>query len=479
MGKILAAYLIIAAFAAGESYAGSKDRVLRIPLAARMVSLDPTEVQDQSSLWVSRQINCQLLTQTSSIEKELVKNIRFLSAVKLEFTLRDDVKFTDGSAVTSADVVATFDHLKSKRRVLRNIFTWAKSFKAIDKNKIIIELNAPTPQFLSYLATRFAVYKKSFLQRAEKDKKVWESPVGCGGYKVDEFNKDNGFIHLKPINGGHEIYFYFNKDNQITLQQAKLFDIIALPITDSQGVPSDFKEIKIFDPYHVFLGLNTKVSPWNKKEARCALFAKLDQKEVTSGYEAGDIKPATDFFPQGVLGFSKQSDYPGYYKEAGKNKKLGDNFCLSFLSVSIPKIYEKYYMNMIGKVFKKAKYRNIYDSKRFGSSFSAGTCDAIVMGLKSNTLDGYEYLLMFSEETANITGYNDKDLVKKIQQSQNQSDAYQRALSYQELSREIKEKCLIYPILTIPLKKVLVRKDLDTPEIGEVPLLNYYLGKVK
>jgi len=36
-------------------------KMIRIPLPSSTISLDPTAVQDDSSLWVSRQVNCQLI----------------------------------------------------------------------------------------------------------------------------------------------------------------------------------------------------------------------------------------------------------------------------------------------------------------------------------------------------------------------------------------------------------------------------------
>src|SRR4051794_5858922 len=102
-----------------------KGNELQIPVPAGTISLDPTAVQDQSSLWVSRQVNCQLVRlNQGSVLNEAVESYRYLSPSKIQMKLGKEYRFHDGSELRADDIIATFDYLRTSRGVLRNIFGW-------------------------------------------------------------------------------------------------------------------------------------------------------------------------------------------------------------------------------------------------------------------------------------------------------------------------------------------------------------------
>ncbi len=138
MAKILI-FFSLATLCFGHPALSDEKPILRVPLFARQISLDPTGVQDQSSLWVSRQLNCQLVRQKGrTIALEAASDFKYLSPKLIEITIDQKAKFTDGSPVTSKDVVATLNYLKDSRKVLRNIFEWTKSYRAKGSDKVEI-----------------------------------------------------------------------------------------------------------------------------------------------------------------------------------------------------------------------------------------------------------------------------------------------------------------------------------------------------
>src|SRR5271166_2113967 len=90
--------------------------VLKIPLQTASVSLDPSHIQDTSSLFVSRQINCQLVRSKGSIYKlEAAKSIEYISPLEIRIKISDNATFYDGTPVTANDVVASFYYIKKTR----------------------------------------------------------------------------------------------------------------------------------------------------------------------------------------------------------------------------------------------------------------------------------------------------------------------------------------------------------------------------
>ena len=453
---------------------------LKIPLNAAKVSLDPSGIQDRSSLFVSRQVNCQLVRSYGSIVKEeAAESIQFETPTKIAITIKKQAKFQDGSPVTAEDIVASLNHLRKSRLVLRNVFTWIKKTDVINSNKIIITLKEPVPQFLSVLSSpNYAIFKKLFLKRAEKNPALWKMPIGCGNYKV-VFSNDH-IIKLTPLREGRPIEFYLKKSNQLLANEIDQYDISDLHLLGESPKVQQFKMIEIFDPTQIFLGLNSRTKQWRNKEDRCAFISKLNPQPVISSY-AKRARSADDILPEGILGHesSTQSMREIAKKYGSKQLSPMKSFCLSYLTVSIPEYFRSAYLDMVKKIYKNTRAIYITDNTHFGKKFVESDCDAIVLGLKSNTLDGYDILAIFSEIDPNFTGFFDASLTKEIEGSQNEINPQIRALHYRDIINKIENQCLVYPILTVPMRYVYLKKGLYAPNIGKSPLNEYYLGEVR
>lgn len=469
-----------------SSKAQSKDKLLRIPLHSSTISLNPAGIQDQSSLWVSRQVNCQLIRSNSgNLTMEAAESLRFIDPRTLLVTLRDDVFFHDNSQLTSDDVITTFEHLRKNRFLFRSIFGWVERIEKIDNKNFKILLNEANPQFLTVLSSpNYSIFKKEFILAAAKEPNLWDQPLGCGQYRVDRFNRAQHILNLRPKNPDLPyIEFKLLEENQILLSEIENYDIVGLTLIGNVDELRGYRIEKIFDPYHIFLGLNTRLSEWQSKENRCALFSQFSREKVLQIY-GEDVEPATDILPRGILGYTEGINYPlalsknfnASYLPPNKNKK----FCLSILSVSVPLEHRKSYVDMFSSIFRNSTQRYIDDPKEFGRDFAESNCDALVLGLKSNVLDGYEYLLMLADDSkVNFTGYVNSSLQEQINVSQSVVDNSQKSALYQEISARIRNECIYYPILTIPMKKIYVKDTRHTPGLGEVPLNEYFLGQVQ
>lgn len=464
---------------AGQAGAGPA-RELHIPLPAAQVSLDPTAVQDQSSLWVSRQLNCQLVRlKQGKVMEEAIDSYRFLSPTQIEMVLSSRYRFQDGSPILAEDVVATFDYLKKGRSVLRNVFEWVDRVQIAGPKKVLFHLKHPSPHFLKALsAPNQAVMKKSFLEKVQADPSLWRYPVGCGAYRVESFGEQT--IRLAPVQpGALPVIFHLRAGKPVGPEDLNQFDIVGLSLAPSQPSAAGFRVEKTFDPYHLFLGLNTRLPQWRDREARCRLFASLDRKPVLDRY-GSEGEPAKDLVPRGVLGFVPTVDYyADLHKRYLTHLPAVPIACMGILSVSVPVDKRSAYVQMLSNGPQPPEVKVIEQPKHFGPQFQSWKCDALVLGLKSNYLDAYEYILLFSEKDANFTGYWDEELRQKIVASQAEEDTTKKAYLYQEILGRLRDECLIYPVVTVPLRSTFVRSERKTPGIGTTSLNEYALAEVR
>lgn len=479
MAKIIVGSLIFWFLLMGQSSA--ENTALRVPLHASMISLDPSKVQDISSLWVSRQINCQLVRMNKGIPTlEAAESINYITPVLLDVKVKQNIHFSNGSELTAEDVIASFNYLRERRTILRNVFSWIDGMTLKNKYELLIKLKRPTPQLLIVIsAPHYAIFDKNFITAVTKNASLWKSPVGCGDYKIDETGSST--VKLMPIKGyGIPIKFTLLPDSQLLASDLDKYDIVSMQLIGKASSLADFRLVNVFDPFQYYFVLNTRVSPWNNRRARCAFFSRIDPNIVINVY-GNRARPADDFLPSGTLGYVKNENYIQDIIDNYKNIPLPSkkSMCVSFVATSIEKDYRPAYLEMIKKIYPNVIskiYKNYTDLNK---EIQHEKCDGTFYAAKSNYLDAYEYLVTFSEKGPSATGYFDKSLVDKIQKSQDKDKPDVRAAAYHDIVNLIKQQCLMYPLFTMPYDIVYVRNSVDASGIGEGSVNEYSLVNIK
>lgn len=130
-------------------------------------------------------------------------------ALTYTFTLREDVKFSDGSDFTADDVVFTYETVKENNANNENVdLTYLKEVKAVNDHKVEFTLIKPYSPFFDMTAMLQIVPKDSY------DSEMFETaPIGTGAYKVVQYNTNQQMI-LEP----NEYYYGETPDiDRVTL----------------------------------------------------------------------------------------------------------------------------------------------------------------------------------------------------------------------------------------------------------------------
>lgn len=127
------------------------------------------------------------------VEPLLAKAWRRVDPQTLEFDLRDDVKWQDGTQFTAADVAYTLKWLSDPTTVLRfrGNWSWIDKVEQIGTDKIRIHAARPTP----YDLTRFA-YVTAILpqhQPGTPQEKGYH-PIGTGPYRATQVDDAKGIV---------------------------------------------------------------------------------------------------------------------------------------------------------------------------------------------------------------------------------------------------------------------------------------------
>lgn len=115
-----------------------------------------------------------------------------------EFTIRQDVKFHDGSPLTAEDVAFSYNIAKDPARKY-SITTRAKTIanaEVVNASTVRIKTLDPDPIFLRRAAL-ISILPKAYLERVGDDK-FGQEPIGSGPFKAREF-RVNSHLYLDAV----------------------------------------------------------------------------------------------------------------------------------------------------------------------------------------------------------------------------------------------------------------------------------------
>ncbi len=115
----------------------------------------------------------------------LARSWRQIDDTTLEFELRDDVSFHDGSKFTAADVVGTLNTVAVpgfKAPVQRNV-NWIAAAVQIGPYRVRIVSKLPFPPALDYIANVLPIYPAERYDQAGRER-MGAHPIGTGPYRM-------------------------------------------------------------------------------------------------------------------------------------------------------------------------------------------------------------------------------------------------------------------------------------------------------
>lgn len=242
------------------------------------------------------------------------------------FTLRDGVKFSDGSPLTAEDVAYTYQVMKDVPATNRSGIPVAGT--SVDSaNKVTVKFTAPQFQNIYTIAGQTFIVKKSVYSASGDPSKFADpQPVGTGAYTLAKFTPQGLQFKANPgywggTPGVPEVDVPSYSSNDVALQQlaAGQIDYAGNFVSNIEQsfVAKDPTHHKYWFPAINTVGLvfNVSTGPEALKEAavRKAISAGLDRTKVATQAEQGYEPPATS--SSGLLLPNFSSMLPAAYKD--------------------------------------------------------------------------------------------------------------------------------------------------------------------
>lgn len=103
---------------------------------------------------------------------------------ELTLTLRDDVTFSDGSPMTSADVKISLERFKAGTAPGASWLSNVETIEAPDDTTVVLGLSAPDPGLLSYLSRDAGLVESGDVAESDAES-LATNPIGSGPYILD------------------------------------------------------------------------------------------------------------------------------------------------------------------------------------------------------------------------------------------------------------------------------------------------------
>ncbi|MFW6640254.1 ABC transporter substrate-binding protein [Nocardiopsis algeriensis] len=225
----------------------------------------------------------------------------------LRVTLREEAVFHNGDAVTTEDVVYSFERVLNpdNNSLMAQFISFIESVSAVDESTVEIKLKHP----FALAADRLGVVKIVPKALVESDQEAFDAkPVGSGPYALESakagdkivFKRWEAYNGPRPA-GAEEMLWYLLDDPSArvtALQSGRVSVIEDVPYLDADGVAASAKVEQTQSFGLLFLMFNCAEAPFDDKRVRQALHYAVDHEKIIETAMMGGASPATGYLPE-------------------------------------------------------------------------------------------------------------------------------------------------------------------------------------
>ena len=332
------------------------------------------------------------------------------------FKIRGDIKFHDGSPLTSADVKASYDKIvfppQGVRSVRKNAYTAVSSIEAPDPGAVVFKLKFPSASLLNNLASPWnVIYPKKYL---DKDPNYFKANVvGSGPFKFKNYThgatfegerNPDYFVKDRPYLDGYK--FFISPETSVraaALRSGRAWiEFRTMPEAEVEAIKKTLGDKVVVQdtPATGLFGiaLNQTAKPFNDVRVRKALSLAFDRytagkvlSPLASLRDVGGLmRPGTEW----AMAETDLLKLPGFGKDMERNRAEarrllaeagypnGFKTVLKNRNVRVPyQDFAVYAIQEWRKIGVEAEHRPLETAAWFADGRDKGNFEAIVSGV--------------------------------------------------------------------------------------------------
>jgi peptide/nickel transport system substrate-binding protein len=307
---------------------------LRIGMAAPNTTMDPHQQSNAPNNAVATHIFDSLIVndEASRSQPGLAQSWRVIDDTHWEFALRPEARFSDGTALTAEDVIASFERANtvpstsSFRTYTRSI----KSMQASGPNTLLIETRTPDPLLLNSLS-RIRIISARFKDAPTTDFNSGRATIGTGPFVLAEYASGSHVtLDRNPHYWGPRLPWDRVVLTIVANTGGRLAALLAGDLDLIEAVPAENEDrIKASNDLHLIRGISSRLvyfafddqrdqatfitdnngnklpaNPLKDQRVRHALSMAINRQAIVDRVMEGNAVIASQFLPKGGFGTS-------------------------------------------------------------------------------------------------------------------------------------------------------------------------------
>lgn len=296
-----------------------------IAMPAPSQSLNPAATQSPTDRIQQQLTNGTLFTMgidgnvIPGIASSLKFNGKFTEAVA---TIKEGLRFSDGSAITAEDVVASFNRSRAtKGSTLASYLAPVASVTATNESTVKFNFSSPYPSFESFLPLgQFGIYPAKALND-DADSYFKKLDITAGPYKVastwagDELKltANEQYAGPKPLAKEVTIKIVSDANSAISQIESGQVDFAGDLPPNFLNSLGDSPKVKVkYTPVNGFYDLRlwNQSGPFSDVNMRKAVNAAIDRPAIVKAIWGDNNQPQTGFWPSYMAGYEPQRNKP-------------------------------------------------------------------------------------------------------------------------------------------------------------------------
>lgn len=237
------------------------------------------------------------------------------------FTIRQGVRWHDGSPLTVDDVVATFNRITDPAVRSAGLSAFATilshgNVEKVGRNKVRFHLDRPFVDF-PYLVSAFS-FNSVILPKNYEVGQFQKGGVGTGPFILKEYQPQQRAVYAKnprywnrglPYLDGIELTYFADQASIVLALQAGRIDVFGnAPVQGSQALFGDPNVTAVASRSSAYRAVDMRVDtpPWNDKRVRQAVAYAIDRRALVQNLlgglgEVGNDHAFAPIFPSSAL----------------------------------------------------------------------------------------------------------------------------------------------------------------------------------
>lgn len=301
---------------------------LRVANPTPVVSLNPFAANsaDQPTLTVVQEVfETLVVRENGEIAAKLAESWTNPDPLTWQFVLRKDVKFADGTPMTSADAKASLQALIDGKGPLAGLWATVDEIGTPDEHTLTIHTSSELGTVLSNLTLLWIAPAAKLA-----DTTFFNAPYGTGPFKVSSFTagqsvelvRNENYRGDQPKLAGISYRYIPEVSGRVTALTNNEIDVTwGLPPDQLTGLRgNDDLTVESFPTYaNYYIWFNSSRKPFTDARVRQAMWHAVDFAKISSSLFDQAGSPATGPLPEAIFGAGAQNPY-GY--DPAKAKQL-------------------------------------------------------------------------------------------------------------------------------------------------------------